>query len=132
MSGEGERHAVVQAGHIETGYRRAGLGPTVVLLATTRTAAADQLFHALAGQFRVIQPAWPGGLATENVAGWLRGVIEGLGLDQPLLVVDEGSAAGAHQLKATLPSLTGAVVSIRADIAELIQALHAAEIMVDS
>jgi hypothetical protein len=132
MSGEGERHAVVQAGHIETGYRRAGLGPTVVLLVTTRTAAADHIFHALAGQFRVIQPAWPGGLATENVAGWLRGVIEGLGLDQPLLVVDEGSAAGAHQLKATLPSLTGAVVSIHADLNELIRALRAAEITVDS
>jgi hypothetical protein len=131
MSVEREHYAVVQVGTVETGYRRAGRGPSVLLLTTAAPDTADEVFAALAVHFRVIQPAWPAGLSTADVSRWLRGIIEGLGLERPLLLVDAGSEAGAQQLSATLPSLVGAVVSSRADIDELTRALHAAEIMVD-
>jgi hypothetical protein len=132
MSAEQEHHAVVQVGDVETGYRRAGRGPSVLLLTTAVSASADEVFAALALHFRVIQPAWPVGLPIADVSHWLRGIIEGLGLERPLLLVDAGSEAGAHQLSALLPSLVGAVLSYRADIDGLTRALHAAEIMVDS
>jgi hypothetical protein len=131
MSVEREHYAVVQVGTVETGYRRAGRGPSVLLLTTAGPGTADDVFAALALHFRIIQPAWPFGLPTADISRWLRGIIEGLGLERPLLLVDAGSEAGAYQLTAALPSLVGAVVSSRADIDEVIRALHAAEIMVD-
>jgi hypothetical protein len=132
MSAEREHHAVVQVGNVETGYRRAGRGPSILLLTTAEPDTDNDLFTALAAHFRVIQPAWPAGVPAAEVPGWLRGIIEGLGLERPLLLVDAGSEAGAHELSAMLPSLVGAVVSSRADVVELTRAVHAAGIMVDS
>jgi hypothetical protein len=90
--------AVIEAGGAETRYVRAGAGRPVVLLlravgerAHGSGVAADPLFARLAAEFRVIAPALPAGRV---LTGWVRDVVDGLGLDRPALVVDAGIAAG--------------------------------------
>jgi hypothetical protein len=100
--------AVVQTGTLETSYRRAGAGSAVLLLiGPTEAEASDWLFGQLAGRFRIIAPVLPTGLdgrAGANTAGdghelegWLRGLIDGLGLERPAMVA--GVACGASLLR---------------------------------
>jgi pimeloyl-ACP methyl ester carboxylesterase len=99
--------AVVQTGPVETSYRRAGAGPPVLLLVETAEAeAGDWLFDQLAGRFRTIAPTLPVRLdgagmdpTTDRVEleGWLRGLIDGLGLERPAVVA--GAARGTSLLR---------------------------------
>jgi pimeloyl-ACP methyl ester carboxylesterase len=98
--------AVVQTGTFETSYRRAGTGGTVLLLAGT-VDAGDWLFDQLALHFRIVAPVLPMELDSgsgDNMAGsdrglegWLRGLIDGLGLERPAVVA--GAARGAGLLR---------------------------------
>ncbi|HUQ05227.1 MAG TPA: hypothetical protein VM261_22140 [Kofleriaceae bacterium] len=88
--------AVLQAGDTETLYRRAGDGPPVLLLCTGVLAdpLGGRLFERLATRARVIAPACPAGSrATDILADWLAEVSEGLGLERPSVVIDEGLAS---------------------------------------
>jgi hypothetical protein len=93
--------AVVWAGPIETRYTRTGRGPHLLVLGRDEDADwLGALLPRLAERFRIFipeLPAWvpaapPAGHANamtahaEAVAAWLRGVIGGLGLDQPGIV----------------------------------------------
>jgi pimeloyl-ACP methyl ester carboxylesterase len=100
--------AVVQTGAFETSYRRAGSGVAVLLLIMEAEAEiGDWLFGQLSRRFRTIAPVLPAGSqpvsgASPNGAGadledWLRGLIDGLGLEQPALVA--GAACGARLLR---------------------------------
>lgn len=90
--GPGETvHAVVQVGDAVTGYVRMGRGRTVVLVRDGggRAPPSDPLVERLSELFRVIAPVGPDPDAAD-ACGWLRGIIEGLGLDRPDLVVVGG------------------------------------------
>jgi pimeloyl-ACP methyl ester carboxylesterase len=86
--------AVVHAGGLETSYLRMGHGPTVLVLgvppearvtsADTRVALAD--LSALAESFRVIIPLVPPPEGRRDAERWLRDLIDGLGLDRPVLL----------------------------------------------
>lgn len=82
---DGVVEAVVQAQGMETHYVRAGRGPAVLLLRTGGGNAADPLFVRLTTEFRVIAPVVP---AVPSLAGWIRDVIDGLGLDRPSILAD--------------------------------------------
>lgn len=98
--------AVLVAGTFETPYRRAGRGPSVLLLAQ-----GTGLLEALAGELRIFEPlrvpAEPG--APEWIA-WLHGLLDGLGLERPAVVVDAGGAEPVRQLAAAAPDRLGPVV----------------------
>jgi pimeloyl-ACP methyl ester carboxylesterase len=100
--------AVVQIGAIETAYRRAGAGDAVLLLTgTTEAREPDWLFDQLARHFRIVAPMVPAGLDGRadrdptggglELEGWLRGLIDGLGLERPAVVA--GAACGAGLLR---------------------------------
>jgi pimeloyl-ACP methyl ester carboxylesterase len=86
--------AVVEAGGQETAYRRAGTGRPVVLLLRAAPAGTaswtDPLFTRLAAEFRVVAPALP---SSRALTGWVRDLVDGLGLDRPAVVVDASVAA---------------------------------------
>lgn len=84
--------AVVQTGAFETSYRRAGTGAPVLLLDGGDPEIGEWLFRSLAARFRVVAPARRDGQA--GFEAWLRGLIDGLGLDQPAVVaaVADGAA----------------------------------------
>ena len=85
--------AVVQTGAFETPYRRAGRGGPVLLLVGGGAPAGQRLFDDLARRFRTIAPLLPPWLAGDGGPGesfdeWLRGLIDGLGLQRPALVAE--------------------------------------------
>ena len=73
--------ALVQIGDLEVPYRRAGHGPAVLLLApSARPEERRGLLDRLASRYRVVEPtALPAG---DDWNEWLRGVIDGLGLER--------------------------------------------------
>jgi pimeloyl-ACP methyl ester carboxylesterase len=102
--------AMVQTGPFETSYRRAGAGDAVLLLiGPTEAEAGDWLFSQLARRFRITAPVVPVGLDGDSdtdrpgvgggLEGWLRGLIDGLGLERAALVA--GAARGADLLRFT-------------------------------
>ena len=102
---------VLRTGTTETLYQRAGQGPPVLLLlpegATDELGA--QLFGRLAGRFRVIAPVLPAGV---EITGWLRDLIEGLGLIRPAIVADEPFGLASLSLSIQEPDRVGAIVVI--------------------
>jgi pimeloyl-ACP methyl ester carboxylesterase len=118
--------AVVQTGAMETSYRRAGAGCAVLLLTGAGEAMEagepDWLFGQLARHFRIIAPILPAGLdggSGRDPAGggreledWLRGLIDGLGLDRPALVAGSPRGAGLLRFMALDPDRVGRVALI--------------------
>jgi len=112
----------VQAGVWETRYIRTGSGPQLLLLADSREAEwARALVAALAARFRVFVPELPvsavsamEGPELDIAAAWLRGVIDGLGLDRPDLVVQEQLAPLIARFTATETGRVGRVTLIAA------------------
>lgn len=94
--------AVVQVGTEETCYLRCGRGPVVVAV-TTDAAERERMIALLRSECRVIAPVPPSFDATtasgaftdpaERMASWLRGVIDGLGLVRPQILLS-GRLAG--------------------------------------
>jgi hypothetical protein len=88
------REAIVQTGAVETRYRRVGQGPQLLLLATAPEPDwMTRAIEPLAQRFRVFVPevpAWateaPWPAASSPAGDWLRGLIDGLGLDCPGVV----------------------------------------------
>ncbi|GMV03946.1 MAG: hypothetical protein AMXMBFR53_02280 [Gemmatimonadota bacterium] len=80
--------AVVQVGDTETWYVRAGRGPAVILLdGTAEPSSGSRVFAVLSGRGRVVCPRLPdGGLS----ARWLAGLVDGLGLSRPVVVLGGG------------------------------------------
>lgn len=120
--------AVVQAGAVETHYRRAGCGAPVLLLFPGGAAdpLAALLFDRLARRFRVIAPLPPacvgagasaGGEATP-VSRWLRDLIDGLGMSRPALVADESLGVAALGFSLMDPGRAGALVAVSRDPAD--------------
>lgn len=121
--------ALVQTGAVETPYWRAGQGRCVLLL-VERGASPPPLFLGLAASFRVTAPAPPAAfaewVAPEGAQGegdaatlWLRGVIDGLGLDRPGLVADHRFGAFVLRFEASDPDRVGRVVVIPGAASEL-------------
>jgi hypothetical protein len=86
--------AVVQTGAVETRYRRVGHGPQVLVLATAPEPEwMTRAIEPLSQRFRLFVPEapawvaeapWPAG--SSAASDWLRGLIDGLGLDRPGVV----------------------------------------------
>lgn len=102
----GAVEAVLVTGGDEIPYRRAGHGRPVVLLTPD-----PRLFDLLAARLRVVQPLRmpgdPGGGAWHR---WLQGLVDGLGLDRPALVVDTLLAGPVRRLAAIDPDRFSVVV----------------------
>lgn len=98
---------VLRTGTTETPYRRAGQGPSVLLLFAEGNELGAQLFERLAARFRVIAPLLPSGV---EVASWLRELIEGLGLIRPAIVADEPFGVASLSLSMQEPDRVGAIV----------------------
>lgn len=108
--------AVVVTGTTETPYRRAGRGATVLLL------GAGVLFDQLAETLRVVEPlrippvreAAPADRteAPDDTAwrDWLRGLVDGLGLDRPALLVGAGLEAAVRRAVGEDPYRFGPVI----------------------
>lgn len=87
--------ATIRAGSLETRYARAGVGRPVLLLATPHgELPAAALFTALARECRVFAPRLPraGGREDTETPAWLRGLIDGLGLQRPAVIAAPGYA----------------------------------------
>ncbi len=112
--------AVVQAGGWETRYVRAGRGPQVLILTMAGDGGwAHGLLSALASRFRVYLPERPGlgsdiDIRSEDAAVWLRGVIDGLGLDRPVVVADAELQPMLESFTTTDAELVGRVTLIGA------------------
>jgi hypothetical protein len=79
-------------------YRRAGAGRPVVVLRAASDAEPlwPELDASLAGSFRVITPEVPASGA--DVAHWVGGFLEGVGLERVTLVATEGFCLAALEL----------------------------------
>lgn len=85
----------LQTGSVETQYVRAGQGEPVILLTLDTFSALDTnpLFQRLCSDFRVFVPAIAESVCenTDRFGKWLRDFVEGLGLNEPHIIV-EGAA----------------------------------------
>lgn len=102
--------AVVQVGEVETWYRRAGRGGHVLLLTRRGRDERDDLFGRLAEEHLVIEPATLPDAATW--AEWLCGVVDGLGLSRPDLVVDAEWGEAARRFASADPERAGRVILV--------------------
>lgn len=116
---------VVQAGDVETRYRRAGQGPAVLLLGTHELGDARHaaLFLALARAFRVTRPQpfpvdRPRGARapTRPVSAWLRGLMDGLGLERASIVADDAFGVVALGFATAEPDRVDRLVLLDGDL----------------
>jgi pimeloyl-ACP methyl ester carboxylesterase len=117
--------AIVHTARSETVYRRAGTGLPVLLLAERNGGEdADAVFAALAAGYRVVAPvaaAVPDGVRCGAGAGvvdavaWLRDLIDGLGLDRPIVVADAAFAGHATELALVDPHRVRRLVLLSGD-----------------
>jgi hypothetical protein len=108
--------AVVQTGSFETAYRRAGSGGAVLLLGGDPGASGDWLFDQLAARFRTIAPLRPGWIEGAGYATcelWLRGLIDGIGLQRPALVAGVADAAPLLRFAAVDPHRLDRIALVR-------------------
>jgi hypothetical protein len=106
--------SVVHAGAMETRYRRAGQGPQLLLLGPGADGEGEVGWVAgaippLVDRFRVFVPEVPADASPD----WLRGMIDGLGLDRPGVVAD-----------ATLGELVARFLETDADRLERVAIVH--------
>ena len=106
--------AVVQAGADQTPYLRCGRGERVVVVLAGNAEVRLQLIGRYAAECRVIAPVPREGAAPEWDT-WLCGVIEGLGLECPDVVLAPDLAAIAERLACGCRALLGSVTATRGD-----------------
>jgi pimeloyl-ACP methyl ester carboxylesterase len=97
------QHATVTANGLETRYLRCGAGPTVVLLGGD----AD-LAESLGQGFRVLA------MEARDEADWLRGVFDGLGIGDAVLLATPRFAERAQLFAAEEPERVRGVVLLPA------------------
>lgn len=111
--------ATVTVGDMETGYLRAGSGPALLLVlpasqtigsSTTGGGTFDRLVDALSPHCRVFVPDADSALP---FATWLRGFMDGLGLDSASLLTDDGVGADALDFARTHPERVERIVIVR-------------------
>lgn len=120
--------ARVHIGTTEIAYLRAGKGPVAVLLGCTEgdvvpapdggptpPSTASPLLAALSAAFRVIVPLIPPPREQEEGERWIQGLIDGLGLDRPALVVDSRLAPLVNGFVRRDPQRVGVVVLLPED-----------------
>jgi hypothetical protein len=94
--------AEVQVGAEPTRYLRAGRGLPVVLVLSSSATERLRLVGRFAAAHRVVAPMLPVAAGCEWPAAtavlWLRGIIEGLGLERPNVVLAPGLALLAERL----------------------------------
>ncbi|HEX6132401.1 MAG TPA: hypothetical protein VFZ24_00375 [Longimicrobiales bacterium] len=86
--------AVVQVGTSETRYLRCGRGQNAVVVLAEKASERIRLMREIPDGCSVIAPV-PDALPEADAAAfdaWLRGVIDGLGLDTPRIVLSPGMA----------------------------------------
>jgi hypothetical protein len=93
-------YAEVRVGEHVTRYVRRGTGPSIVLVGTDANTnpVVLPLITKLAPNHRLIVPQTP---SADDLAGWLRGFIEGIGLADIAVVMSGVPAAAASELAAT-------------------------------
>lgn len=125
VSRTGAFQAVVDAGDVETEYVRAGRGRVVLYLrATAADPDDDELFAALAERFRVIVPqstslgatVAPPDAGDSAFTRWLHGFVEGLGILEASLVVEEPLGAEALRFAMARPTLVTRLVILAPDV----------------
>jgi pimeloyl-ACP methyl ester carboxylesterase len=115
--------ATIVTGAGEIRYRRAGRGRPVLLLTSRASARASGalVLHYLAGRFRVIAPELrppppdDGAHATATVCDWIGRVADGLGLERPGIVADEGFGLAALRFALLDPERVDRLVVISGD-----------------
>lgn len=127
--------AVVTTAEAETTYLRAGSGAAVILLLDGGGGSDGRtLLQTLSVGFRVFMPrvtvsgdsAVRCGSTTADALAWLRGVIDALGVENPLLAADDAFAAIAARFADVDPARTGGVVPVSgADHAAIVRRLTA-------
>jgi pimeloyl-ACP methyl ester carboxylesterase len=118
-------HAIVQTARSETVYRRAGEGAPVLLLEERSGGEdADGVFAALAAGYRVVAPVasvapdgvrCAAGVDAVDAVAWLRDLIDGLGLDRPIVVADAAFAGHATELALVDPHRVRRLVLLSGD-----------------
>jgi hypothetical protein len=104
--------AVVQVGVRETPYLRCGRGAPAIILATAESDRL-RLLHLLGRHFGAIAPVlpWvPAGPPDPALGTWLRGVIDGLGLQRPTVVLTAALGKHASVLTDSADEVLGRVV----------------------
>jgi hypothetical protein len=95
--------AVVQVGEVATSYLRCGRGAPIVLVALD-AALRLRLMAGLSREHCVIAPLLPPQATSPpdatSLADWLRGVIDGLGLEQAEIVLAADAAVLALPIRA--------------------------------
>ena len=99
MSSSEAIEAVVQVGARATPYLRCGRGRSVLVLAADRP-GRQRLVERLAVSYRVIAPEPPPPDEPAVFQQWVRELIEGLGLEQPLVALSRELAHHAPLLRA--------------------------------
>ena len=118
--------AVLQVGAVETRYHRGGRGPALVLLMAGGRAGplGGALFDALCARFRVVAPVPPPEVgAAVPASRWLRDLLDGLGVERPLVVADEPLAGAVLAVMLAAPGRVGGAVALGRDHAEAVEAV---------
>lgn len=115
--------ALVRVDGVEIPYLRAGRGPAVLLL-TGMSREEDEeplpgggaVLEILSLRFRVIAPLQTPPPGRTTGAHWIRGIIDGLGLDRPMVITEADQAPLLLRAIARDPGRLGAVLILPVDL----------------
>lgn len=111
----GSFRAVVQSGATVTAYLRIGRGRPVLMLrhGDLPLPAWDGLLATLSGSWRVLAPDLP--VPPDDLAAWLPGFLDGLGLAETAAVADPSLAAATMAFVAADPNRISRLVILTVD-----------------
>lgn len=104
--------AIVQTADDEIPYRRAGRGRASLLLCEPGRPEREPVFRRLASLGLVVEPLVLPEPGLADWPRWLRGIVDGLGLDRPDLVVSAGLVDGARRFLEEDPYRAGALLLV--------------------